>query len=207
MEASNLSANMRYNVGRGHSHQLRENHKVPGVLYGRNAQNIFVEFSEMELSDIIKKHGEHAIVNININGDIVKTMIKEVQREPVNRKLVHIDMNYIKDNEVVHADIPIMIRGEDMIRSIGGIVQKQLSTISIESMPDKLPKYIIADVSKLNIGDKLTISDVEFSSDIITELDMNSIIATIISAKEKEGKPEEEQIAIEVTSTQKVEVE
>jgi len=186
MEVTNLKANVREKAGRGNAHMLRRTGRVPGIVYGKGAQNLLVEFSEMEIGNVLKNYGEHAVVNLDVNGKNFKTMIKEVQRDPVNRSVYHIDMKYIKDDEKIHADVPVIIKGEDRVRSKGGIVQKQLGVISVETTPDKLPKNFTVDVSNLNIGDKLTVADIEFASEISIASDLNSIIATITTAKESE---------------------
>lgn len=183
MEAVKLSVNIRGCAGKGHCNILRSQHKIPGILYGRGYDNVLVEFSEMELNDVIKKYGEHALVDLSLNGSNRKAIIKEVQREPVNRVLSHLDLKYIKDDERVHADIPIIVKGEDRVISRGGIVQKQLGNVSVEGQPEKLPKLLTADVSMLNIGDKLMVKDMELSSDITTAADLNSVVITITSAR------------------------
>lgn len=179
METVNLSAKVREKAGRGNTHMLRRNHRIPGVVYGKDAQNLLVEFSEMEIGSILKTYGEHAVVNLNIDGRNVKTMIKEVQRNPVNRNLSHIDLKFIKDDERIHADIPVVIKGEENIRSKGGIVQKQLGIVSVETTPDKLPKFFTVDVSKLNVGDKVTVANIEFASEISIATGLSSVIAAI----------------------------
>lgn len=190
MDITNLSGNLRHVSGKGPCNTLRNQKRVPGVLYGKEHENMMVEFSEMELNDIIKGYGENALVNIDFEGKEIKAMIKEVQRDPIKRNLTHIDMKYIKDDERVHADIPIAIRGEEFIRSRGGIVQKQLGSIAVEARPDRLPKYIVADVSKMDIGDKLTIANMEFSSDIAVDADIDLTVISITAAKEIVDLPE-----------------
>jgi large subunit ribosomal protein L25 len=186
MEVTNLSGKLRNKAGHGVCNSLRNQHKIPGVLYGREHQNMLVEFSEMDLNNVVRENGEHALVNLDINGSRVKAMIKEVQRDPIKRNLIHIDMKYVKDDEKVHADIPVVIKGEEVIRSKGGIIQKQLGNVSIEASPEKLPKFVVADVSRLKIGDKFTVSDMELSSDISVATDMNSIVAIISPLKDNE---------------------
>lgn len=186
MDSINLAGKLRHKSGRGSCNILRNQHKIPGVLYGRENQNLMVEFSEMELGDVIRSYGENALVNLDLDGTKIKAIIKEVQRDPVKRNLTHIDMKYIKDDERVHADIPIVIRGEEYVRSNGGIVQKQMSTISVEAKPDKLPKYIIADISKLRPGDRFTVADMELSSDLTIDTDIKSIVIAINTKKEME---------------------
>lgn len=190
MHVGELKGNIREKSGTGPSHDTRRRGKVPGVVYGKNINNLLVEFSEMELNNIIKEYGEHAVVNINVNGSNIKTMIKEIQREPVKRNLVHVDMKSIKEDEKVQADVPVVIKGEDYVRSRGGIVQKQLGTVSVMATPDRLPKYLVADVSKLGSGHKLTIADMEFSSEIAVLSDMHSVVALVTTPREKEDLDE-----------------
>jgi len=185
MERAVLKANLREKAGSGKCNQIRRNNKVPGIIYGEKINNLLVEFSDMDLNNFVRQHGEHAVLEVDVDGKKLTAMIKEVQRDPVNRKLTHIDMKYIDGNEKIHADVPIVVKGEEWVRSKGGIVQKQLGTVSVETYPNKLPKYVVADVSNLNIGDKLSLADVEFSSDITVLSDIESIIATIVAPKEK----------------------
>ncbi|KPU45373.1 50S ribosomal protein L25 [Oxobacter pfennigii] len=206
MEAAQLKAKLRQKAGRGVCHSLRRQGEVPGVLYGKGIDNMLVEFSEMELNDIIKNQGEHAVINIDVNGSVLKTMIKEIQRNPVDRRPVHIDLKCIREDEKLHAEVPIMVKGEGAIRSKGGIVQKQLGTVEVEATPDQLPKFILADVSRLEIGDKITVADMEFASEISILSDINSIVATITYASEKEDTTttsaiEPSQIPLAVPST------
>lgn len=186
MEAVDLKVKYREKPGRGISRTLRKNGEVPGIVYGKGANNLLIEFSEMELDSILNNYGEHAVVNLEVNGSKVKAMVKEVQREPVNRRLVHVDMKYINDGEVVHADIPVMIKGENYLKSRGGVIQKQLATVSVEAAPDKIPKYLVADVSNLKPGDRLTIADMEISSEIAVMSDIHSVIASVVNGSEME---------------------
>lgn len=186
MDNINLSGKLRLRAGRGPCNDLRKHSRIPGVLYGREHQNVLVEFSEMELNDTIKQYGEHAVINLGLNDSSIKAMIKEVQRDPVNRRLQHIDLKYLRDDERVHSSIPVVLRGEESVRSRGGVVQKQLGSIVVESSPDKLPKYVVADVSRLNIGGKFTVADIELAEDITLETDIHSIIAAVTAAKEVE---------------------
>jgi ribosomal protein L25, Ctc-form len=204
MKTAELSANVREESGKGSSHRLRKNHKVPGIMYGRELGNIMVEFSEMDLNDAIKSYGEHAIVNVDVNGEKIKTMIKEIQRDPVSRRVDHVDMKYIKDDEKVHADIPIVIRGESAVKSKGGVVQKQMGNITVETLPENLPKFVTADVSALNIGQKLMVSDIELSSDITLINDIHAIVASITGLSENESNLDSgEQQALDSSSEQK----
>jgi large subunit ribosomal protein L25 len=102
MNSVYLNANLRKHPGRGPSHRLRKNHNIPGVVYGGSKDNLLVEFSEMDLNDVIRNYGEHALINLNVNGSNMKTMIVEVQRDPINRNLMHVDMKNVREDEIIH---------------------------------------------------------------------------------------------------------
>jgi len=209
MDIVDLRGCLRSKSGKGSSHTLRRSGEVPGVVYGKDTSNLLVEFSDLELNDVIKNYGEHAVLRLEVNGSKLKTMIKEVQREPVNRKLMHVDLKYVNDSDKVHTDIPVVFKGEDLVRSKGGVVQKQMSNISIETTPDNIPKYIVADVSGLKIGGKLIIADVELSSDITVTDDINSVVAivTSLNEKEKETVSSEEKLLDNDYSNEKVTIQ
>lgn len=191
MDTAKLSADVRSGSGKGICHRLRNQHKIPGILYGRGQKNLLVEFSEMDIKDIIDRYGEHAVLKLDINNSTYKAIIKEVQRDPVKRNIQHIDVKYLNEGEIVHADIPVIIKGEKAVRSKGGIVQKITNALSVEAFPENLPKYFKVDVSKLNIGDKLTVKDVEFSSDLTIADDLDSVIAVITGINENEKSEDE----------------
>ena len=174
MKQIKIAANLRKTTGKGSSHRTRYNGKIPGVIYGKGFDNLFVEFSDMDIDHIVKNYGENAVVDIELNGSKIKTIIKEVQRDPIKNHVAHIDMKYINDGEVVHTNIPVLLEGGDNIRKKGGIVQKQVGAI-----PDNMPKYLVADISGLNIGDKLKVSDIEASSEIALDINPETVIALI----------------------------
>lgn len=179
MITAKLKGTMREKKGKGICRRLRQKHVVPGVLYGREKENMLVEFSEMDIIELIKNYGENAVVELEIGDFGQRAMIKEVQRDPVNRNINHLDMKYLDNNEKVHVDVPLVLKGEDMIKTKGGVVQKQISCLSVEGFPDSIPKVLVADVSNLDLGGKLKVSDMEFSSELSVADDYNSIVAVV----------------------------
>lgn len=164
------------------SHEARKERrsgKTPGVLYGKNITNLLFEIGELELTKEIYKSGEHGIVNINIDGEEHKALIKEIQKDPVNRKLMHIDLEKLSDDTVVVTDVPLVFVGEDKVAKNGGILQKERNKVKIQCKGGNIPKSINVDVSNLSFGDTYRLSDVEFSNEITFIEDPNTVIATI----------------------------
>jgi large subunit ribosomal protein L25 len=174
-----LHANMRSNPTKGENNRLRKTGRIPGVVYGLHNPNFNVEFAEMEILDVLKKAGQNGIVSIDVNGSNEQAMIKDVQRDPVTKKLTHIDLQRIDNSQIVHAKIPVVIRGEERLKGSGVMAQVQLNEIDVECTPDKLPKYIVADISRFEVGQQLTVRDLEIAEEIAVLNEPNTIIAAL----------------------------
>jgi large subunit ribosomal protein L25 len=157
----------------------RRNGKVPGILYGKNINNMLFEISELELSKELSRTGEHGIVNINIDGNDHKALIKEVQKDPVNRKFMHIDLEELTNDTVVTTDIPLVFVGEDKVLRNGGILQKERNKVKVQCKGGNIPKSININVSGLTFGDTYRLADIEFSNEISFLDDPSTVIAAV----------------------------
>lgn len=173
-----LNANIRLHQTKGENNRLRNRGKVPAVIYGMKDPNMLVEFGEMELAHVLKQKGEHGVVKVNVSGKLEDAIIKEVQRDPVTRRITHIDLQRLDGNQVIKARVPIVLRGEQYYKNSGTIVQQQVNEVEVECTPDKLPKCIYADVSGLEKKQKLTIGDLEIGSEISV---LDNPLATVVS--------------------------
>jgi large subunit ribosomal protein L25 len=178
----NLNAVTRVKKTAHEAKKERRNGKVPGILYGKNISNMLFEIGEMELSKELIKTGEHGIVNINIDGEEHMALIKEIQKDPVNRKFMHIDLEELTNDTVVTTDVPLLFVGEDMVRRNGGILQKERNKVKVQCKGGSIPKSINIDVSALSFGDTYRLADIEFSNEISILDDRNTVIAAVADA-------------------------
>lgn len=174
-----LNANIRESSAGKSARKIRRNGNVPGILYGKSMRNCMFEISEMELNREIYQNGQHGIIKVEIDGEIHEALIKEVQREPVSHKLIHIDLEELKGNKIITANIPINYTGESHLNERGAVVQKEKSSVKVSCTPEKLPKYITLDLSKAKIGNIYKLADMEVANEISILEDLNSIVASI----------------------------
>lgn len=160
--------------------------KIPGILYGKNISNLMFEISTLELNKEIQHNGEHGIVDVELDGETYKTLIKEIQREPVNHKIVHVDLERIPENETIQTEVPIVFQGEDMIRRKGGIAQKEKTTVKIQCKPENIPKYINVDISCLEIGDSFKVSNINAEKYVTIVDESNNNIVSVTSNNKSE---------------------
>ncbi|MBC2580256.1 50S ribosomal protein L25 [Clostridium sp. DJ247] len=172
--------------GTGHgARRQRRKGVIPGVLYGKTINNFMFEIGEIELHKEVYKNGEHGILDVEIDGQKHKTLIKEVQRDPVKRKIMHIDLEELPENETIRAEVPIVFKGEDLVMKRGEAVQKEINTVRVQCKAEILPKFISVDISSLNAGETYRIADIELAEDISIIENANTLIALIT----KNNKP------------------
>ncbi len=176
----------------GHSAKKnRRDGKVPGILYGKNLKNLMVEVGDLELNSEISRVGEHGVLDIIINGDSHNVLIKEIQREPVNQKIIHIDFEELYENSRVITEVPIKFIGENTVNKNGGILQKERSSVKLQCATAKIPKVINIDVSNLTAGNACRVADIEFGEEISVIDSLNLVIATVATVNKYSENAEE----------------
>ncbi|MGL5087437.1 MAG: 50S ribosomal protein L25 [Clostridium sp.] len=157
----------------------RRNGKVPGILYGKVVNSFLFEVSELELGKEISKQGEHGVLNFNINGETHKALVKDVQRDPVSHKIIHLDMEELEGNQTIISSVPIHFLGEEMLTKNGRVLQKEKDSVKVECSANSLPKFIEVNLNGGNVGSVYRFGDLEIASEISVIDDLNSVIASI----------------------------
>ncbi|KOR26070.1 50S ribosomal protein L25/general stress protein Ctc [Clostridium sp. L74] len=162
------------------NNKIRKEGKVPGIIYGNNLNNLMFEVGEIELNSIISQIGEHGVADVNYEEKDYKVLIKEVQKDPVKKNVIHIDLeNVTNSSNLINAEIPILFLGDELIIKKGGVVQKEKSSIKVRCPEEKLPNNVMIDLSKYDIGKTFRISDLELGEDITFMENLDSTIASI----------------------------
>ncbi len=175
----NLQVNQREKKTRHSSRQCRRKGLVPGVIYGKGINNFLFEIGELELNHALSVTGEHGLLNINSQEGSLNTLIKEVQRDPVTRRVLHIDLEKIEGNEEIETVVPINYVGEEYINKLDAVLQKNIDSIKVKCSPSNIPKGVNLNVGRAKPGDQFKIADVEFGNEITVVDDLNSIVASV----------------------------
>ncbi|SEF56316.1 large subunit ribosomal protein L25 [Caloramator fervidus] len=186
-----LHGELRNHNTKGDNNKLRRNGKIPGNIYGKNLKNMLVEFAELEVFNVLRKNGEHGILDVDVDGKTYKAIIKEVQKDPLTKKIIHLDLYKVDDKEKIHAKVPVVIKGEEYLKGMNAVVQKIQDEVEVECSADKVPKFIVADITKIN-KDKITVSDLEIAEEISVIAPPNALIATIVKANQIVEEDKEE---------------
>lgn len=198
MENITLRAEARLLGTKGDLRSLRRKGMLPGVLYGREAGNRPVQCSEKEVAMIIERHSiGGTLINLELadgNGGGVTpylVMIREVQRDPIRQRLLHVDFYQVPLNEEIETEIPVHLVGEAPGVEKGGVLQHMLREVTVSCLPSKLPEYLEADIGGLEIGDNLTVADLKLPEGVRVLDDPDSVIVSVVEAAAGEAGAEE----------------
>ncbi|MCW8964705.1 MAG: 50S ribosomal protein L25/general stress protein Ctc [Gammaproteobacteria bacterium] len=160
-----VEAQVRADMGKGASRRLRHQGLVPGIVYGasKDPQSIALDHNK------VIQHIEHEaffshILDLSVDGKSEKVVVKDMQRHPSKRAVLHMDFLRVSAKEAIRMNVPLHFTGEEIapgIKTGGGIVSHLVTDVEISCLPSDLPEYIEIDMSSMNVGDSLHLSDIQ----------------------------------------------
>lgn len=162
MASVSLSASSRSTTGKGVARKLRAAGQVPAIIYGhaRTPQPLALNAHELQL--FLEKHPyQSTVVDLSMDGAVAKTLIREVQRHPYRKQVLHVDFQELVAGEKVSVSIPLQYQGTpEGVRHGGGVLDQIMHDIEILVDPANIPHHIVVDVSALTIGHSIHAGEV-----------------------------------------------
>jgi large subunit ribosomal protein L25 len=176
--------------------RLRAEGKVPGVVYGldREPVAVVVPWSELRRA-LTTEAGLNALITLDLDGQHDLTIVKELQRDPVRRSVTHVDFLRIDRDAAISVEVPVVLLGEAHEVEINqGIVEQLMHTLLITSKPGSIPAQLEVDISALEIGGAVRVSDLTLPEGVTTDVEPEEqiAIASVTRAAEAEVAAEEE---------------
>lgn len=162
MKTVSISGSTRENVGKKDAKFLRNNGRVPCVLYGGKEQ-IHFSVEEKDFKDIIYTP-EVCFINININNNVYKTIVQESQFHPVTEKMLHVDFIELVSHKPITMKIPVKLTGVAPGVLKGGKLATKLKKLKIKSLPEFMPDFINVNISQLDIGNNIKVNDISIDN-------------------------------------------
>ena len=190
--AISLKAASRNGIGRGPNRRLRVLGKVPGVVYGKRSTPANIEVVASELRVALKHStGGNLLVELQLDGAPAQTaIIQELQRDGVSGAFLHVDLHALAADETFTTSVAIEAHGEPIgVKTYGGLLEHVLREVEVECLPKDLPSIITVDVSELNVGQSLHISDLKLPAGVVVlnepELVVFAVAAPLVDTDEK----------------------
>jgi large subunit ribosomal protein L25 len=192
MASASLTATPRQETGKGAARTLRRSGQVPAVIYGHAREPQSLAIPSRELERLLGRiSAENTVVELTLDGRTTRTLIREVQRHPFRRDVLHVDFQELVAGEKVTVNVPLVLVGTpEGVRAGGGILDQVLRELSIEVDPANMPNHIDVDVSELTIGHSLHVSDLSIPAGVTVLDDEDATVATVAAPKVAEETPE-----------------
>jgi large subunit ribosomal protein L25 len=185
MASATLAATARSETGKGAARALRRDGKVPAVIYGhaREPQSLAIETRELDRL-LGRISAENTVVELSLgSGRPLRTLIREIQRHPVKRSIVHVDFQELVAGEKVTVKVPLVLVGTAQGVRDGGVMDQVLRELTVTVDPSDMPNHLDVDVSALTIGHSIHVGELTLPAGVEVEDDEEATIVVIAAPK------------------------
>ena len=185
MASASLSATPRADSGKGVARSLRRNGQIPGVIYGHSREPQSLAVPARDLDRLLGQiSAESTVVELSIDGKTSRTLIREIQRHPFKRQIMHVDFQELVAGETVVVRIPLVLVGLPAeVRTGGAIMDQTMRELEIEVDPVNMPNHIDVDVSELTIGHSVHVRDLKLPAGVTALVDEDASVVVIQAAR------------------------
>ncbi|HEU5183190.1 MAG TPA: 50S ribosomal protein L25/general stress protein Ctc [Gemmatimonadaceae bacterium] len=190
MATATLNATPRSDVGKGAARKLRASLRIPGVVYGHHREATPLAIDARELEKLLGSIAAGTtVVELNLGGRTSKTLIREIQRHPYKRQVLHIDFQELVAGEKITVNVPIHLVGTAAGVKDGGIVEEVMREVSVEVDPANIPSHFEIDISHLGINDSVHVSDIKVPEGVELLEDVEATVAVVAPPRAVEEAP------------------
>jgi len=209
-----LNAEIRDDQGKGASRRLRRTGKIPAILYGGNRESRSITLDHQVLLHQMENEAFFSsILTVKVGDTTQDAILKDIQRHPVKRHVLHVDLQRVLADQEIRVTIPLHFINEDIcvgVREGGGVISHIISDVEITCLPRHLPEYFDVDVAELELDQIVHLSDVKIPEGVSLTANLEEYdqpIASCHIAKEIVIEPEEEEEELEGVEGELVEGE
>jgi large subunit ribosomal protein L25 len=177
------------------SRRLRKDGIIPGVLYGRGNKPHPICVPERELRRVLTgDHGLHAILDVVLEGQksTHASILKDYQVDPIRGKIEHFDLQEVRLDQPIQSAVVIELIGESVGTKAGGVLSQVNREVRVEALPMEMPDRLELDISAMEIGDTLRLSDLPAREGVTFLDDPETVLANVtVPTRVEEPEPEE----------------
>jgi large subunit ribosomal protein L25 len=185
-QEKNIEAKPRQSGNKNDARRLRSHGLIPAVLYGAGLEPLTISVDPKQMKRILaSESGHNSIFDLSAGGDSGKAMIVDWQSDPIKGALLHVDLKRIAMDKLLRVSVPVTLKGEAPgVKLQGGILEQMMREVEVECLPADIPSHIDADVSKLEFGQTIRVSDLPHTDKVKFLTDENQAIAHVTAVKE-----------------------
>ena len=198
MADATLTAELREAAGKGPAGRVRRQGQVPAIVYGLGGESVSVSVPARELSHILAgEAGANTLITLKVDGSDQLALARQIQRHPVKGTLTHVDFVRVRADQTIQAEVPVQLVGDAEGVSRGGVLEQLVHTLSVEALPRDVPTSIEYDISALEIGSSIHVSDLVVPAGVTVLQPPEELVAQISAPRvaEEEAAPAEGEAA------------
>jgi large subunit ribosomal protein L25 len=191
MATATLTANVRAETGKGAARKIRQAGDIPAVIYGHNREPQSLVLNARETEKLVRSIPvSSTAIELTVDGTTVRTLIREIQRHPFKRTILHIDFQELVAGETVVVRCPIVYLGTpEGVRLDGGILDQIMHELQIQVDPSNIPNHIDVDITSLKVGKSLHVSDLTVPAGIKIVDDPTTTVCIVQQSKQAADAP------------------
>lgn len=165
-------------TGSSASRRLRTAGRVPAVVYGHGIDGISVSVDGRDLRHALSgQSGTNQLLQLTVGSDTHLALARVLQRHPVRHTVVHVDFQIVRRDEVISADVPILLNGEaKTVEREQGLVEQVLTSLTVNATPSRIPSSIEIDITDLTVGEGIRVGDLKLPSGVSTDVADDEIV-------------------------------
>ncbi len=199
MKEISIEVKSRKDAGKGVARKMRAKGSIPGVVYGKGEEPKPIELDRNHFHNVMRRvTGDNPLINLTIDGQATEKMalIRDMQRDPVDGHLLHIDFQQISLTEKIKVRVPIILEGiPDGVKNFGGIVNWAVRDVEVQCLPTDIPDKFTLDISALKIHESLHVKSIIADKVEILESPEETIVTVVPPTIIKEATPAEGEAA------------
>ena len=191
MKSITINGSKRESVGKVATKALRNAGRVPCVLYG-GGEPLHFSAPELDFSKLVYTPNAHTVV-INLDGENVAAILQDIQFHPLTDKILHIDFYRLFDDKEVSMNIPVKVEGAAPgVLNSGGVLVLNKRKLRVKALPKDLPDFIVANISKLKLGNKLYTAELQTEEYTLLHPD-NTVVCQVRTSRASVKEEEEDE--------------
>ena len=180
-----LVANTGRPTGSAASRRLRGDGTIPGVLYGHGMAPLPVAVERRELRVALSgAAGVNTVLDLTVDGTVYPAIVKELQRHPVRRSVIHVDFIQVNLDEQITVAVPLRLVGEAKeVEQEGGLVDPSVDSIEVVTTPRNIPAEFVVDVSEMTMDTVIRLGDVPMPAGVTATGDPENPVVTVLTMR------------------------
>lgn len=191
-EIPTLAAEKRDGTGTRSSRRLRHDGRVPAIVYGHKQDPMSVSVDYSELETVVRQHSR--MLDLTLGKNAERVLLVDLQHDALGRDITHADFIRVAMDEVIHLDVPIVLRGQAQGEQHGGVAEQVLTRVTVECLPADIPEEISHIISEMEIGDSVHVSDLVPPEKVTIASDPALLVVTVAVTKKAVAEGDEEAI-------------